>query len=556
MKILMVAAENDAIIGAKVGGIGDVVRDIPPALALQGHDVSVIIPDYANYEQLYSSTIVASFTVPFAGKHERVIVRELLLDKELTDNGIDSKPIPKPKRQGSVRQFVLSHSIFTAQGIGRVYLDDASDRPFACDATKYALFNAAVLEAMLLGYLDKPDVIHLHDWHSGLVTVLLEYANRYQALKDIHSVFTVHNLALQGIRPLSGDESSLEAWFGSLSYDGQVICDPRYPNCINPMRAAINLAKKIHLVSPSYANEVLEKSDVEQGVFGGEGLENDLKNAKAQGRIVGILNGCNYESVSNNSLKAIENISDKSAIKAANKNSDLVNLLTVAKQELYCWIAKTEQLQSSHYLANEQVKSWLSTNSFTGPLVTSVGRLTDQKMLLLRKSTSNVVSVDTLPNMLTALAKVNGCLIILGSGDKTIAAEFTELMAKHTNFLFLNGYGQALTECLYNYGDLFVMPSSFEPCGISQMLALRAGQPCLVHSVGGLKDTIQHLENGFCFTGNSIVEQQQALVDVFSQAVSLYSSDKKRWLQLVTCAKQSRFSWQESIVRYIQELYS
>ena len=100
------------------------------------------------------------------------------------------------------------------------------------------------------------------------------------------------------------------------------------------------------------------------------------------------------------------------------------------------------------------------------------------------------------------------------------------------------------------------MPSSFEPCGTSQMLALRAGQPCLVHAVGGLKDTIQHMENGFCFTGDSIAEQQEQLMRVFSQAIRLFKQDNRRWQQLVVCAQQSRFSWQESVARYVRELYS
>lgn len=547
----MVAAENDAIVGAKVGGIGDVVRDVPQALAEQGYNVSVIIPDYANYEQLYSSAVIASFTVPFAGKLERVTIRELFV--EVVD--IASTSTNNIKR-GSVRQLVLNHDIFTAQGVGRVYLDDASDRPFACDATKYALFNAAVLEALLHQHIERPDVLHLHDWHSAFTTVLLAYAERYQTLSAIHTVFTVHNLALQGIRPLSGDESSLEAWFGSLSYDGQNICDPRYPNCINPMRAAINLANKVHLVSNSYAQEVLVASDESRGVFGGEGLENDLTAAKSQGRLFGILNGCTYDNSSKQNTKAN---SLHRHHESTHGTAKLIEILNVAKQELFTWISKTEQLQSSHYLAAEQLKHWQTHNDFTGPLVTSVGRLTDQKMLLLRKATihnSTSSAVNTLAEILTLLAESKGCLIILGSGDKEIAAEFTQLMAEHRNFLFLNGYGQALTDELYRYGDLFLMPSSFEPCGISQMLALRAGQPCLVHAVGGLKDTIHHLENGFTFTGDTIAAQQQQLVQVFEQALNVYANDKKRWQQLVSRAKKSRFSWQESIKRYLQELYS
>jgi starch synthase len=540
MKILMVAAENDAIEGAKVGGMADVIRDAPMALAEQGHQVSVIIPDYGDYAQHYPARQLACYSLSFAGKTEQVILTEL----DIPWSNADKKSTEK--QQGCVRQLVISHTIFTEQGIGRVYFDDESSRPFANDASKYALFNAAVLEAITQKHIASPDVLHLHDWHSALITVLIEYASRYQALKSITSVFTVHNLALQGIRPLQGDESSLEAWFGSLSYDGQVICDPRYPHCINPMRAAINLADKVHLVSPTYAQEVLLASEHSQGVYGGEGLEQDLLNAGNEQRLVGILNGCQYDSQGNDNVVNQE------------------QLLTTASHELLTWIAKSEQLSSSHYIASQRVTSWLEqhkeTNDAsatnTGPLVTSVGRLTDQKMLLLRQDKSLSGNVSLLSRLLVKLSEVNGRLIILSSGDREIALEFTQLMVQHDNFLFLNGYGQALSDVIYQSGDLFLMPSSFEPCGISQMLALRAGQPCLVHAVGGLKDTIQHLENGFCFSGNSIAEQQEQLLLVFGQAIGLFQQDNSCWQQLVTCAQQSRFSWQESVASYVRELYS
>jgi len=539
MQILMVAAENDAIEGAKVGGMADVIRDAPLALAEQGHQVSVIIPDYGDYAQCYPARQLACFSLPFAGNIEQVTLTELELPslkpaKASTNN-----------QQGCVRQMVISHNMFTEQGIGRVYFDDESSRPFASDASKYALFNAAVLEAITQNHIARPDVLHLHDWHSALITVLIEYSIRYQALKSITSVFTVHNLALQGIRPLQGDESSLEAWFGSLSYDGQVICDPRYPHCINPMRAAINLADKVHLVSPTYTQEVLLASDHSQGVYGGEGLEQDLLNASNEQRLVGILNGCQYDSLVNDNRVSRE------------------QMLTTASHELLTWIAKSEHLSSSHYIASQRVISWLEQTKIsndtsvtnTGPLVTSVGRLTDQKMLLLRKDQTVAGNVSLLSRLLVTLAQANGRLIILSSGDRQIALELTQLMAQHDNFLFLNGYGQSLSDVIYQSGDLFLMPSSFEPCGISQMLALRAGQPCLVHAVGGLKDTVQHLENGFCFTGNSIAEQQEQLSMVFSQAIDLFQQDNSTWQQLVTCAKQSRFSWHESVDRYVRDLY-
>jgi len=517
MQILMVAAENDAIKGAKVGGVADVVRDIPVALAKLDHAVDVIIPDYGDYTKIYEYNTLASFYVPFSGHHEKVTLHEIF-----TGTG-----------EIKVRQYILSHALFCSGGIGRVYLDDPSDRPFSSDATKYALFCAAVVQALHEQYLPQPDVLHLHDWHSALIAVLCEYTTRYKSLKEIHTVYTVHNLALQGIRPFAHDESSLEHWFGSLSYDGQVICDQRYPHCFNPMRAAINLADKVHLVSPTYALEVIEESNYEKGFFGGEGLETDLKNASEQGRVSGILNGCEYQQ--DNSFETSKEI-----------------FLTNARKSLHNWMSASTQLKTVHYLASERINDWLQQGVSNGPLVTSIGRLTDQKVLLLRKGVGHL---NTFSKVLNHLETKNGRLVILGSGDSQIEFEFMHLMAKHDNFLFLNGYGHELSEALYYIGDLFLMPSSFEPCGISQMLALRAGQPCLVHSVGGLKDTIKHLENGFCFNGTSIMEQQDNLIEVFKLALDIYSSQPKRWQSMVSQSKEARFDWHDSAKRYVQSLY-
>jgi starch synthase len=346
-------------------------------------------------------------------------------------------------------------------------------------------------------------------------------------------VYTVHNLALQGIRPFHNDESSLEHWFPSLSYDGQVICDPRYFHCLNPMRAAINLADKVHLVSPTYALEVLHTSEHENGFFGGEGLERDLKQAQEQNKLSGILNGCDYddETVASITLSA---------------------LLNQSKQAVKAWMAQSSELKTVHYLASEQIKNWLKKSDFKGPLVTSIGRLTDQKVLLLRKKMNDT---DVFSDLLQSLANAGGKMILLGSGDVQIEFEFMQLMAKHDNFLFLNGYDQALSEYLYHLGDLFLMPSSFEPCGISQMLALKAGQPCLVHSVGGLKDTVKHLENGFCFDGESITEQQYNLIHVLKVALDVFNNQEDKWCKLTKQAKEERFSWHRSANLYVSELY-
>jgi starch synthase len=109
---------------------------------------------------------------------------------------------------------------------------------------------------------------------------------------------------------------------------------------------------------------------------------------------------------------------------------------------------------------------------------------------------------------LRLLQRLNGIYILLGAGDWAYERFFSDMSAGFENFIFLNGYSETCAEALYANGDLFLMPSSFEPCGISQMLAMRDGQPCVVHHVGGLKDTVRHNDNGFAFTGDSLARRR------------------------------------------------
>ncbi|NQZ38541.1 MAG: glycogen synthase [Moritella sp.] len=523
MHVLMIAAENDAIPGAKVGGVADVVRDLPKALPQHDVSVDVVIPDYGQYATKFESRQLASVNVEFAGQTETVTLFELFF----------------PETPNKVRQFVVQHPLF-GQG-GHVYSHDEGNRPFATDATKYALFNLAVCQLLIESKLTRPDVLHLHDWHSATIAVLNQYAPQYTELANIHSVYTVHNIALQGIRPIADDESSLRHWFPTLNFDQSVVADPRYTHCYNPMRAGINLCNKVHVVSPTYAEEVLHASDANNGFFGGEGLEKDLAAAKQQGRLVGILNGCEYAATPTSKRNKVN-------IKPA-----LSTFLAPAQQQVKRWLAQSAQLKTVHYLANEQINNWHSQAPFTDFLVTSIGRLTDQKALLLRQPYRGKTVLSVL---LDDLARVNGRLIILGSGDTRIEFEFMQLMASHDNFLFLNGYGQALSDQMYLHGDLFLMPSSFEPCGISQMLAMRDGQPCLVHAVGGLKDTVQHLENGFSFNGSSLQEQSDNLITAFNDAIKLHANNPKTWKKIADNAKSARFSWQESTKQYLDLLYT
>ncbi len=145
--------------------------------------------------------------------------------------------------------------------------------------------------------------------------------------------------------------------------------------------------------------------------------------------------------------------------------------------------------------------------------------------------------------------------IMLGSGEKGFEDRFAEIAHSCNNFLYLRGYVDSLSGPLYSIGDLFLMPSSFEPCGISQMLAMRAGQPCAVHAVGGLKDTVNDEVTGFVFSGSSPEEQAENFVSCVQRAITIKQEHPSRWQEICSNAANQRFSWPDAATTYLETLY-
>jgi len=427
-----------------------------------------------------------------------------------------------------------------------IYCNDGADRPFATDANKFALFCAAALTAIECDTFGSVDVLHLHDWHASFAAILAFYDPQFVSLTHIPRVLSIHNLAMQGIRPLKGDESSWQSWFPELNVPIQSIIDPRWGDCINPIAAAIRLSDKIHTVSPTYAQEIQRPNDASRGFHGGEGLETDLQAAAHEQRLIGILNGTEYPEPT----KASSSISPKPS-RNSRKALWEANIKLIRDYSLG-WLGETEPMPTVHYLAHHRSLQWLE-NSPPTHIVTSVGRLTDQKMAIALHIMED--GRTALEHMLERLADDNGVLILLGSGDSELEAQCQSIAATHENCLFLNRYAAAVADALFEFGDLFFMPSSFEPCGISQLVSMRFGQPCLVHAVGGLRDTVVNDVDGFQFIGESPDEQALACIKRFDEVITLHANDPVTWRAIQTAAMSRRFTWSASAEQYRELLY-
>jgi starch synthase len=507
-QFLFIAAENDAIADCKAGGMGDVVRDVPREIAARGDVVSVVVPSYGRLHQGGDRVGTVPFT--FSGRPYQA---ELF--------------VARPKKEiPGITHFVLHHPEITAGQIAHMYHHDPEE-PFYHDAVKFAIFCAAVAGATLQGYFGSPGVIHLHDWHTSLLLFLRDFHPEYAPLKPIRIVYTIHNLAIQGIRPLRDNPSSLESWFPGCPYELSALQDPRYPDCVNLMALGIRRADAVHTVSPSYMEDILQPSEPPEFI-GGEGLEKDLVAAREESRLFGILNGCNYKN-----------------IRVATRGRLFPNTIT----EIFRWLQMEDKKYKADFLAHTGEKVIRLMDTPPAMICTSVARLTEQKFYFFKKSP------QALEVILKTLLEKNGIYMLLGTGVPEYEAFFRKVSYAFPNFIFTNGQSEDLIDSMYLETDLYLMPSLFEPCGISQMLAMRNGNPCFVHATGGLKDTVRHMETGFLFGGSSYEDKIQDMVTVFGQVADLFFSDRERWKKIGSAAAKERFTWSAAVDQYYSELY-
>ncbi len=533
--ILFVAAECRGM--AKIGGLGDVVRDLAATFHGMGRAVSVVMPYYGVLE--CSSEEIAVFDVPFAGKSWKA--------------GLHRSVLPD-----GVTVWLISSEEWFGGPYRTVYVDSSQlgHGPFEDDATRFAFFSAAVLERLEAGpEFSGVEVLHCHDWHTGPLLTLLEHEQRHAELrKRLKTVFTIHNLDYQGSRPWQGMDGgrpgSFGSWFplvaGTLLNSGKAkeYEDPHNPACYDPMRAAVRLADMVTTVSPTYAREITMPDEPESNFVGGRGLEADLGTLATLGRLPGILNGIDYAQHDPKKLPVPYDVDMKDW-----------RLRRIQGREAFVdgipeWVRELAGRHGERFANREHVLEavrhfepllWKNRTLFV-----AVTRTVAQKFGIL------LTGMKDGRTLLEHILDRPLALIVLGSGD---LEHWLDALMQRPNALFLNLFDAGAATRLYGAGDVFLMPSDFEPCGISQMISMRYGCLPLVHDIGGLHDTVIHGETGFTYGGGSLQAQQKTLLSLVDDVVWLRENRAQRWAGMQEKAMRARFAWTTQAERYL-EIYS
>ena len=456
----------------KTGGLADVTGALPLALIKLNCDCRLVLPGFPNFLQVCEDKILlCELDAKFGVEHIKIYTARF------PDSGL--------------KVYLIDAPAFYDRAANNPYTDE-NQVAYSDNDRRFALLSWVA--AQIAGNLDInwcPDVIHAHDWHAGLTAAYLRSMQPYYQHQLAKTVFTVHNLAYQGLFPsyvlnglgLPAEYYSMEGleFYGKISF----------------LKAGLYYSDQITTVSPNYAQEIQEE---EQGC----GLHGLLKHRKNSLR--GIINGVDPQVWSPNTDPFIEhhygyeNLSQKSACKMA--------------------------LQAKLGLEQQQSK----------PLFAVVSRLTEQKGLhFVLQSSQNIINQG-------------GQLVVLGSGEKELEEGFKALASQYPQLVSTHiKYDEALAHQIIAASDIILVPSRFEPCGLTQLYGMLYGCLPLVHKVGGLANTVvdasneniqDHIATGFIFDNFTLQDYEQALARVFT----MYGR-KQVWSQIVNIAMQQDLSW-------------
>ena len=459
----IVFASSEVFPFSKTGGLADVSESLPVTLNKKGVNVSVVTP-------LYKTIDRDTFNIKKSNIKLRIFI----------DYSWQEISVYKTDYKGINIYFLGNDTYFN---VSRFYEGDSGVR--------FGLFCYAIIE--LSKKIDlKPDIFHLNDWQTSLVSVLLKSNYQYtDYFKNSKRLLTIHNLAYQGFFP--------ENILNRLNIDRSLynINGLEFYSQVNFLKGGIIFSDYINTVSPTYAEEILTYE-------AGRGLHGVLNEKKD--KLCGILNGIDTDTW--NPLK------DKNIYKCYNQqelNKKYINKINLQKE------------------LNLEVDKDIPVYSF-------IGRLTEQK------------GIDLLINIIKYLMFFRKQIIVLGEGEWHIKEEFLKIKEKYIGKVsFIFDFDDKLARKIYAGSDFFLMPSLFEPCGIGQMISMRYGTVPIVRNIGGLKDTVKDNVTGFVF--NDFHEKE--FFNVILKAGIIYNNDKKRFEKIVKNCMEVDSSWEKSSQEYI-----
>jgi len=471
LRLLLISSEVEPF--AKTGGLADVAGALPQALATLGHDVRVLMPKYRGVER--------HGTLRTAVPRVRVPIGDRTTEGALLEGRLGL----------AVPVYFLAHDHY----YDRPALYGTGQGDYLDNCERFIFFCRGALEALrALGWT--PHVIHANDWQSGLVPVYLETLYKDDpALGEVGTLFTIHNLAYQGVfwhfdMPLTG-----------LGWDLFTPAGLEFYGKLNFLKGGLVFADVLNTVSKTYAQEI-------QTAEFGCGLEGVLQYRRAD--LHGVVNGIDvaaWDPATDRDITkpySAEDLAGKAACKQA--------------------------------LAQE-----LGIDADGAPIIGIVSRLAAQKGL------------DLVLAALPELVDAGFALALLGAGEPGLETAFGDsARASRGRVAIRTGFDNALARRIYAGADMFLMPSRYEPCGLGQMISMRYGTIPIVRRTGGLADTVvearpaRRTGTGFGFAEPTA----RALLEAATRALAAYR-EPALWRQLQRNAMAQDFSWPASAREYV-----